>query len=261
MTTLHIFSLKIEEVSAAVEFVEDALAVQALSRTLSDNVEASTHEYRLLKRLSEGIGRDYRVAKNSLLVSAWGCVEDYVRGVLPEMAKELTKAEITRAACPDNLFNSNIYVTAEALRDSVGGSALRAYELERMSSEFAEGFRKDGKILFNDQGMGKIDGKFAIEDLNCYLGRLVFKLKWQDVGQSKDIQKFFDVSSKTAAGQKSESLLKEVIKDRNKIAHQGAGTTLDTLEPIGRLVTFLRLFVEQLDALLRVHVASLASRR
>lgn len=256
MKALDLFHTNIDEVAASSKFLDRARNLKFHFVKRPHEIKIDNYGKGLMIEFLKDADREYLVAYNSLIVSSWGCFEEYFRKVLIDLAKEINAAniEINRAN-HNQLLNENLRMTSDALKESVGGSKLFKFTLEDMTEDFAENYREKGKLKINHQAIGVIGGKFSLEDIQRYLSRICFEIKWDQIGKSRDLQSFFNCNSQTATGRESEILLGDFIKWRNQIAHNGQGNTLVTSRPVSEAITFLRFFVSRLDELLFDHIS------
>ena len=256
MKPIAILSLQLAEVSDSAKFVQRAKKIRNWSRSIAEIEQIDPELKHLIEEIRTNSDQDYQVISNSLLVSAWGSFEDFIRTLLPYLTKKINALQIPCTKIRAELLTQNIYLTSDALRTSAGGSKLYNFSQRDLAKNLVETYSDGGCTTLNCDAFGMTSGKFTLEDLSKYLKRLDYTIKWINIGDSTDIQKLLASKNKTAAGNKSKELIQNIISERNKIAHQG-GNTIVLKNDITFVADFLNLFAQQLNKLLEEHIHEL----
>jgi hypothetical protein len=97
------------------------------------------------------------------------------------------------------------------------------FDFDRLSSSLGTFVATSQSVSINGDAFSIRDGNLSPDDVDHFLVRLGLELAWAEVGADKKLQKIFEASSKTAAGQAARGFLYTAVKTRNKVAHsQGA---------------------------------------
>ncbi len=241
--TLKAFEARLDEIATHQQFVSSSLKIgrEASSywdyKTLTqvNNIKSLVNEHQAGSkqvRLEDLCG--------ALSVQLFAAVEWFIGQTLTKSVQRISNLVENFDDLPPEVNKNHIILTGRALTRIFESPPHERLDKDKLFRSLSGCVKGSKSFEINDDIFSFYLPNIDSTNLSKCLLRIGLKLDWDLIGENKNLQKLFQVTSKRKTANECSTFLDQCAKNRNAVAHRGDGSATTEFEELTKQIFFFR---------------------